>query len=170
MMSLAPFAVFPSMRDSIHQLLTIVYKISIEAQAHFGHFELTWVGVCNHTNIGRHHDKKSPESLYELCTEATTNCLRIKYWNGEATNPFSQINCNIVNDLFESLIFRARVKVTTPLKLLLKSGQLQKLNFEGIDFTEKQWKYIMEILLKKNNRCRNITHISLPKTLRMKPT
>ncbi|GIX73626.1 uncharacterized protein CEXT_546061, partial [Caerostris extrusa] len=105
----------------------------------------------------------SPDSLYELCIEEIANCLQMKYWSGRKTNPFSRINCNIVNDLFQYLIIQAQVKDPRPLKSLLKSGQLQKLNFNGIDFTGKMWRYIMKILLKEKDRCRNITYIFLPK-------
>ncbi|GIX90776.1 uncharacterized protein CEXT_135152 [Caerostris extrusa] len=108
--------------------------------------------------------KKSPNSLYELCIEETSHYLVEKRWNGGNTNPFSQINCNIVNDLFQFLVINMNIKKPSPLELLLKSGQLQNLVIDGIDFREKQWRSVMKILLEEGDGCRNITCIILPKS------
>ncbi|GIX69392.1 hypothetical protein CEXT_684751 [Caerostris extrusa] len=56
------------------------------------------------------------------------------------------------------------IKKPSPLELLLKSGQLQNLVIDGIDFTEKQWRSVMKILLEEGDGCRNITCIILPKS------
>ncbi|GIY58713.1 uncharacterized protein CDAR_504061 [Caerostris darwini] len=108
--------------------------------------------------------KKSPNSLYQLCLEETAFLLLGKYWNRENTNPFSQINCYIVNDLFKFLVLNMEIDKPSPLKLLLKSGQLQNLYLEGCDFTQKQWKSVMKILLEERDSCRNITYIAVPKS------
>ncbi|GIY56088.1 uncharacterized protein CDAR_113511 [Caerostris darwini] len=108
--------------------------------------------------------KKSPDSLYELCIEKTFDYLVDKKWNGGKTNPFSQINCNIVNDLFKFLDLHLEYEIPSPFKLLLKSGQLQNLVFNGIDFTEKRWRSVVKYLLEESDSCRNITCIMLPES------
>ncbi|GIY04504.1 uncharacterized protein CDAR_252981 [Caerostris darwini] len=105
--------------------------------------------------------KKSPKSLYKLCMEETFSYLVQKIWNGGETNPFSQINCNIVNDLFKFIVFGMKNGTPRPLKLLLKSGQLQDLILDGLDFTEEQWRSVMKYLLEEGDSCRNITYISV---------
>ncbi|GIY63998.1 hypothetical protein CDAR_31191 [Caerostris darwini] len=110
--------------------------------------------------------KKSPNSLYKLCIEETSNYLVDKRWIGGNSNPFSQINCYIVNDLFQFLLINMNIEKTSPLLLLLKSGQLQEFVFDGVDFTEKQWRFVMKILLGEGDCCRNITCIVLPKRTR----
>ncbi|GIY50687.1 uncharacterized protein CEXT_188201 [Caerostris extrusa] len=107
---------------------------------------------------------KSPNSLYQLCLKETAFLLIEKYWNRENTNPFSQINCNIVNDLFKFLLIDMDIEKPSPLKLLLKSGQLQNLVLYGHIFTEKQWRSVMKNLLEEGDSCRNITNILLPKS------
>ncbi|GIY16481.1 hypothetical protein CEXT_14981 [Caerostris extrusa] len=106
----------------------------------------------------------SPNSLYKLCLKETAFHLYKKYWNKEIPNPFSQINCYIVNDLFQFLVIDMNIQKPSPLKLLLKSGQLQDLMLDGCDFTKKQWRSVMKILLKEGDICRNITCILLPKS------
>ncbi|GIY31625.1 hypothetical protein CDAR_22081, partial [Caerostris darwini] len=91
--------------------------------------------------------RKSPNSLYQLCIQKTSKYLVEKKWIGGNTNPFSQINCYIVNDLFSFLVFNMSIEKPSPLKLLLKSGQLQDFVLDGVDFTEKQWRSVMKILL-----------------------
>ncbi|GIX68904.1 uncharacterized protein CDAR_211091, partial [Caerostris darwini] len=108
--------------------------------------------------------KMSPNSLYKQCIEETAFHLQEKYWNREDTNPFSQVNCNIVNDLFQFLVLNRKIEKTSPLKLLLKSGQLQDLVLDRVDFTEKHWKSLMTILLEEADSCRNITYILLPES------
>ncbi|GIY72362.1 uncharacterized protein CDAR_572381, partial [Caerostris darwini] len=106
--------------------------------------------------------RMSPNSLYKLCLKETALHLHKKYWNKEIPNPFSQINCYIVNDLFQFLVIYMNIKKASPLKLLLKSGQLQHLMLDGCDFTKKQWRSVMKILLEEGDSCRNITYIALP--------
>ncbi|GIY64004.1 uncharacterized protein CDAR_31221 [Caerostris darwini] len=108
--------------------------------------------------------KKSPNSLYNLCLEETAGHLMEKYWKRENTNPFSQVNCNIVNDLFQYLDLNVETETPGPFKLLLKSGQLQNFMLDGTDFTEKHWRSVMTILLEEGDSCRNITCILLPKS------
>ncbi|GIY27803.1 uncharacterized protein CDAR_318461 [Caerostris darwini] len=108
--------------------------------------------------------KRSPNSLYKLCIKETSHYLVDKRWNGGNTNPFSQINCYIVNDLFQFLVINMNIEKPSPLELLLKSGQLQNLVIDRIDFTEKQWRSVMTILLEEGDSCRNITCILLPKS------
>ncbi|GIX83333.1 uncharacterized protein CEXT_358371 [Caerostris extrusa] len=107
--------------------------------------------------------KKSPSSLYDLCIDETVGHLLEKYWK-KNTNPFSQVNCNIVNDLFRFLDVNVETETPGPYKLLLKSGQLQNFELDGTDFTKKQWRSIMTILLEEGDSCRNITCILLPKS------
>ncbi|GIX85656.1 uncharacterized protein CDAR_62051 [Caerostris darwini] len=108
--------------------------------------------------------KKSPDSLYKLCIKETSTYLVDKRWDGGNTNPFSQVNCYIVNDLFQFLVINMSIEKPSPLKLLLKSGQLQDFVFDGTDFTETQWKSLMTILLEEGDFCRNITCIMLPES------
>ncbi|GIZ03703.1 hypothetical protein CEXT_159641 [Caerostris extrusa] len=82
-------------------------------------------------------------------------------WRGN-TNPFSQVNCNVVNELFQFLVINMNIEKPSPLKLLLKSGQLQNLVLDGVDFTARQWKSLMTILLEEADSCRNIRYILLP--------
>ncbi|GIY64008.1 uncharacterized protein CDAR_31231 [Caerostris darwini] len=110
--------------------------------------------------------RMSPNSLYKLCIEETAFNLLQKYWNRKDANPFSQVNCNIVNDLLMFLVIELNIEKPSPLELLLKSGQLQDLDLDGVDFTKKQWKSLMTILLEEGNSCRNITYILLPKSFR----
>ncbi|GIY93411.1 uncharacterized protein CEXT_575841 [Caerostris extrusa] len=56
------------------------------------------------------------------------------------------------------------IEKPTPLELLLKSGQLQNLFLDGCDFTKKQWRSLMTILLEEGDSCRNITYIILPES------
>ncbi|GIX85104.1 hypothetical protein CEXT_14461 [Caerostris extrusa] len=69
-------------------------------------------------------NRRSPNSLFELCIKETSNHLADGRWNREDTNPFSQISCIIVNELFKFLI-KKNLENPNPLELLLKSGQLQ---------------------------------------------
>ncbi|GIX75598.1 uncharacterized protein CDAR_101851 [Caerostris darwini] len=108
--------------------------------------------------------KMPPDSLYQLCLKETAFHLHEKYWNREIPNPFSQINCYIVNDLFKFLVLDMNIEKPSPLELLLKSGQLQNLYLEGRDFIQKQWKFIMKILSEEADSCRNITYIALPES------
>ncbi|GIY71921.1 uncharacterized protein CDAR_164331 [Caerostris darwini] len=108
--------------------------------------------------------KISPNSLYKLCIEETAFHLLEKFWKRKNTNPFSQVNCNIVNDLFQFLVLNMDIEKPSPLKLLLKSGQLQDLVLDGVDFTEEQWESLMTILLEEADSCRNITYILLPES------
>ncbi|GIY39324.1 hypothetical protein CDAR_295921 [Caerostris darwini] len=108
--------------------------------------------------------RMSPNSLYQLCLEQTAFHLEEKYCNRENTNPFSQVNCNIVNDLLTFLVIDLNIETPSPLELLLKSGQLQDLDLDGVDFTQKQWKSLMTILLEEGNSCRNIRYILLPES------
>ncbi|GIY16485.1 hypothetical protein CEXT_15021 [Caerostris extrusa] len=82
--------------------------------------------------------RMSPNSLYKLCLEETSFHLieNFIHWNREDTNPFSQANCNIVNDLFQFLVIHMNIETPSPLKLLLKSGQLQDFMLDGLVFTE----------------------------------
>ncbi|GIX96669.1 hypothetical protein CEXT_235451 [Caerostris extrusa] len=106
-----------------------------------------------------------PNSLFELCIKETSNHLADGRWNREDTNPFSQISCIIVNELFKFLI-KKNLENPNPLKLLLKSGQLQNFVLDGINFTEEQWRSVMKILLEEGDSCRNITRIMLPKSFK----
>ncbi|GIX67457.1 hypothetical protein CEXT_420991 [Caerostris extrusa] len=108
--------------------------------------------------------KRSPNSLYKLCIKETSNYLVDKRWKGGDTNPFSQVNCNVVNELFQFLVINMNIEKPSPLKLLLKSGQLQNLVLDGVDFTARQWKSLMTILLEEGDCCGNITCILLPKS------
>ncbi|GIY58710.1 hypothetical protein CDAR_504041 [Caerostris darwini] len=108
--------------------------------------------------------RKSPNSLYDLCIEETASHLLEKYWNRENTNPFSQVKCNIVNDLFQFLDLNVETETPRPFKLLLKSGQLQNFELDGTDFTKRQWRSVMKILLEEGDSCRNITRILLPES------
>ncbi|GIX90802.1 uncharacterized protein CEXT_135231 [Caerostris extrusa] len=103
-------------------------------------------------------NRMSPNSLYTLCLEEAAFHLQEKYWNRENTNPFSQVNCNIVNDLFQFLVHELDLEMPSPLELLLKSGQLQDLVLDEVDLTEKQWKSLMTILLEEADSCRNIRY------------
>ncbi|GIY37757.1 uncharacterized protein CDAR_422341, partial [Caerostris darwini] len=109
-------------------------------------------------------NRMSPDSLYKLCLKETAFHLHEKYWNKEIRNPFSQINCYIVNDLFQFLVIYTNIKKPSPLKLLLKSGQLQNLMLDECDFTKIQWTSVMKILLEEGDSCRNITCIMMPKS------
>ncbi|GIX97669.1 hypothetical protein CEXT_580461 [Caerostris extrusa] len=106
--------------------------------------------------------KMSPNSLYKLCIQATSDYLQEKYWNSENTNPFSQVNCNIVNDVFKYLVIDLDIGKLNALELLLKSGQLQVLDLDGRDSPKNQWKFLMTTLLEERDSCRNITCILLP--------
>ncbi|GIY64893.1 hypothetical protein CDAR_420541, partial [Caerostris darwini] len=108
--------------------------------------------------------RMSPNSLYQLCLDRIAFHLEEKYCNREDTNPFSQVNCNIVNDLLTFLVIDLNIEEPSPLELLLKSGQLQDLDLDGVDFTEKQWKSLMSILLEEGDNCRNIRYILLPES------
>ncbi|GIX90784.1 hypothetical protein CEXT_135171 [Caerostris extrusa] len=106
----------------------------------------------------------SPNYLYVLCLKETAFHLQEKYWYLENGNPFSQINCNIVNDLFMLLLIELNIETPGALKLLLKSGQLQELMLDGHVFTEKQWRSVMKNPLEEDDSCRNITYIRLPES------
>ncbi|GIY68957.1 uncharacterized protein CDAR_113871 [Caerostris darwini] len=108
--------------------------------------------------------KISPDSLYQLNIEKTATYLLEKYWNREDTNPFSQVNCYIVNDLFQFLVHKLYIVTPIPLELLLKSGQLQDLDLYEVVFTVEQWKSLMTVLLEEGDSCRNITSIVLPES------
>ncbi|GIY57738.1 hypothetical protein CDAR_69851, partial [Caerostris darwini] len=110
-------------------------------------------------------NRRSPNSLFQLCIKETSNHLADARWNREDTNPFSQISCNLVNELFRFLIKR-NLENPNPLELLLKSGQLQDFGLDGIEFTEEQWRAVMKILLEEGDCCRNITRIMLPKSFK----
>ncbi|GIY74519.1 hypothetical protein CDAR_22021 [Caerostris darwini] len=110
--------------------------------------------------------RMSPNSLYQLCLERIAFHLEEKYCNRIDTNPFSQVNCNIVNDLLTFLVIDLNIEEPSPLELLLKSGQLQNFMLDGTDFTEKQWRSVITILLEEGDSCRNITYILLPKASR----
>ncbi|GIY79039.1 uncharacterized protein CDAR_610741 [Caerostris darwini] len=56
------------------------------------------------------------------------------------------------------------IEKPSPLELLLKSGQLQNLMLDGCDFTKKQWRSLMTILLEEGDSCRNITYILPPES------
>ncbi|GIY11355.1 uncharacterized protein CDAR_535591 [Caerostris darwini] len=108
--------------------------------------------------------KMSPDSLYKLCIQATSDYLQEKYWNRENTNPFSQVNCNVVNDVFRYLVIDLDIGKLNPLELLLKSGQLQNLDLDGCDFPKNQWKFLMTTLLDERDSCRIINCILLPES------
>ncbi|GIY11429.1 uncharacterized protein CDAR_536051 [Caerostris darwini] len=110
--------------------------------------------------------KMSPDSLYKLCIQATSDYLQEKYWNRENTNPFSQVNCNVVNDVFRYLVIDLDIGKLNPLELLLKSGQLQNLDLDGRDSPKNQWKFLMTTLLEERDSCRNITCILLPESFK----
>ncbi|GIY16483.1 hypothetical protein CEXT_15001 [Caerostris extrusa] len=62
-----------------------------------------------------------------------------------------------------SLVIDLNIEKPSPLELLQKSGELQDLFLDGVDFTKK-WKSLMTILLEEGNSCRNIKSILLPES------
>ncbi|GIY16487.1 hypothetical protein CEXT_15041 [Caerostris extrusa] len=108
--------------------------------------------------------KKSPNFLYELCIEETSHYLVDNRWNGENTNPFSQINCYIVNDLFQFLVINMNIEKPSPLELLLRVHNCKIWLLMELISQKKQWRSVMTILLEEGDSCRNITRILLPKS------